>query len=487
MAVAVLLDVMSIQDYIFKSNRLKENLGASYIVEHLYDDEEIETLVESGKGYMGGGNAFFILDSKNDAEKIMKDFTKKLLVNYPGVTVACALEENFNVNSGFRDSMKKLFQKLQENKNRAVPLTHIMPHGITAECPETGLSMEHYQYSEDDSGYISSVSASKLNCTKKAVNSAYSYLKELNLYEKYVFTNEIDKLGQSRDEDSHIAVVHIDGNDMGERFKKCSSLEEIKILSDRVQSAVRESFKYIILKIESEFDNLKKELSLENDEKNRHLPVRPIILGGDDVTFVCDGRLGIYFASLFIKKFEEQKVPDGEPLTACAGVSIVKTKYPFFRAYRLAEDLCRNAKKKRKEEIKKGNSDGSWLDFHASFGGISGTIETIRKKYYINSEGNSVLMRPYRLSDLESMLGGIKKIKLLPRSKIKDLHNALTMNESRWKNVKKQLNFRDHEFPSTIFNTDYSTDFFVNGKTPYYDMIEMIELLPEYVVEEGGF
>ncbi|WP_207680406.1 hypothetical protein [Desulfonema magnum] len=50
----------------------------------------------------------------------------------------------------------------------------------------------------------------------------------------------------------------------------------------------------------------------------------PIILGGDDITFVCDGKLGICFSKLFIEAFEKQSVSFGRELTACAGIAMIR-------------------------------------------------------------------------------------------------------------------------------------------------------------------
>ena len=66
---------------------------------------------------------------------------------------------------------------------------------------------------------------------------------------------------------------------------------------------------------------------------------RALVFGGDDVTFVCDGRLGLSLATLYAREFaaETAKRPECGPLTARAGIAIVKTHYPFARAYALAD------------------------------------------------------------------------------------------------------------------------------------------------------
>jgi hypothetical protein len=94
------------------------------------------------------------------------------------------------------------------------------------------------------------------------------------------------------------------------------------------------------------------------EERAAHLPLipaRPVVLGGDDVTFIVRADLSFEFARVFLEEFEAESkkrlasdLPDvtGLPthLSACAGISIVKSAYPFVQAYELSESLCRFAK-----------------------------------------------------------------------------------------------------------------------------------------------
>ena len=65
MNTAILFDTLSIQNYVFGSNKLKENLGASFLVENVY-----KVLITKEKeqklkvGYIGGGNALVFIDSE---------------------------------------------------------------------------------------------------------------------------------------------------------------------------------------------------------------------------------------------------------------------------------------------------------------------------------------------------------------------------------------------------------------------------------------
>ena len=122
------------------------------------------------------------------------------------------------------------------------------------------------------------------------------------------------------------------------------------------------------------------ELSRHDDDRagRRHtaIPVVPVILGGDDVTVITSGDYALPFAAAYLRHYEEAtgtdpilryltppKGQDTSPMTAAAGVAIVKRNFPFHIAYELAEKLVERAKKVGKTAC----PPCSTLDYHVLF------------------------------------------------------------------------------------------------------------------------
>jgi len=487
---AVLIDTTSIQQYIFSSNKLKTNVGASHIVKSIYDKDHLicqlkkvgdgsdnweqksdaiqiisNNSLEWEIGYIGGGNALIFFKSKGKAINFIKEYTKDLLIKYPGLNTAFGIKEDFDIND-FQNSIKNLHQSLRENKNKYFPRTTLEKFGFTLECKESSESAEFFYPKIGEN--VSSVFKVKYEMEEKVTKILNDKYKEI--LKGYEFPTEFKSISPE-DEQSYIAVVHIDGNSMGKRFEECKNLIEIRNLSKTVAEATENAFKEtleILVKLISDKNLLEEKLGIKLKENK--VPFRPIIIGGDDITFVSHGKLGIFLAKTFIKNFIKQKVSDNKLLSACAGIAIVKTGFPFFKAYQLSEELTKSAKdNSRKIE------NSSYIDFHISSGGFSGSWDDIKENFYQAIEGNAHF-GPYRIDDdndekaLKKLEEKIEKLSNKPKNKVLKLREVIL-------NSKEEIEIFTNE------NNDFSDEkIWENKQTVHFDAIEAMEFYhPELI------
>ncbi|MBE9008451.1 hypothetical protein IQ259_26240 [Fortiea sp. LEGE XX443] len=430
------IDTSGIQDYIFSSNRLRENIGASHLVSEVTGDWVEETLDKLGvlknqqqepietsgfdaeMVYAGGGNTLIVFKSREIAINFTKILSKRVLEETPGINLVVAHADFDWDEDNLYQVVKDLMEgEIDRRKNERIASAPLLGLGVTTTCnstqlPATDRSNKYIQYGDDeeaDSYFISTETKQKL----KAVNRANKKLQEMFADvvdgDIYQFPYRTDHLGRSERESSYAAIVHADGNGMGKRFQKYGEdaknnrdyIQRMRDFSKSVNEAGKNALKAVVQAITKSIQEGKVVGKLgEFQLKNKYLPFRPLVYGGDDITFICEGRLGLELAALFLREFEKQDVADGEKLTACAGVCIVKTHYPFARAYKISEDLCKEAKKFVKQN-KEFEPDGfSAIDWHLAASGLLGSISDIRKLEYQPVDNKDILhleMRPVRL------------------------------------------------------------------------------------------
>lgn len=506
---AVLINSISIQQYIFSSNKLKEQIGASYIVEKLIFNELIPLALKSvfllenepnaneweknttykklqeddsaefEIGYIGGGNALVLFRQAEKVKAFIQDHSLKLLQYFPGVKTVYATDSQFEYEGkAYKDCRDRLSQSIIQNRSFHYCLTLPFKLGIVDDCSFSGESLEHFKIKEN---FYSSVSFSKLN--ENTSENAQTYLTERllneNEREKYAFTNNQEKLGQP-DEKGYIAIVHADGNGMGQLFLEADSLASTRDLSVGTKQYADNVLKALIqdvIKTKPSVENLKSAL----DDKNRpYLPIRPIISGGDDITFVCEGRLGMYLAERLLVHMTQEKIA-GKQIQACAGVVMVHSKFPFYKAYKLCEEVTREAKKYSR------NNEKSWLHYHLSTGGLSGELnEIIEREFVVPGKGN-LKFGPYVINDPDSDKDFYKLKKLIkefadnwPRGKAKELRDVLRRPEADEKYFIASLNVHDNDNKDKLKATIQRTDstLWKEKHTPYFDSIELLDFYP---------
>jgi len=156
------------------------------------------------------------------------------------------------------------------------------------------------------------------------------------------FTRDTDAFGEG-----YLAVVHADGNDIGRLVQRAVGLGNTKALSTALSTATETAAKRAVADLAER----------AGWETRDDAPFRPIVLGGDDLTVITRATEAVPFVHRFLEIFEEEterafrapglrELEVTKGLTACAGIAWVKSGHPFHQAYRLSEELCRDAKRR---------------------------------------------------------------------------------------------------------------------------------------------
>lgn len=461
-----LLEITGIQPYIFGSNQLAQNIGASELVARATTRKVVDTLQELqwssniywkdddtifGPGvqyntnslgdnlrvevvYAGGGNAMLLFREMQDARNFIRKLTRYLVENAPGLRLVAAHSTYNHATNILSDVHHALRGTLAHRKHDHAVSAPLLGLGVTATCVYTGLPAIGFDDDERIVGrdavekiqqysgayqhrHIAAEVAAKLKAERAGKRRLDSVLPQVKGDFGYDFIYDFDEIGD-HDESSYIAVVHADGNRMGERFDEIRHAntsankndDYIKALRDfslkirrRAKRALSETVDYLFASLDSG-DGNGRFGGVVRTPRNRSgdpvLPFRPIVFGGDDITFVCDGRLGLDLAAYYLKAFCREDDPDerlvGGPVSARAGVAVVKTHYPFSRAYDLAEELARQAKSAI-STFNPQKKQSMVIDWHFATTGMLFPIAEIRKKEYQDNKDRSLLMRPVTL------------------------------------------------------------------------------------------
>lgn len=424
--VVTILDITGIQAYIFGSNKLRDNIGASQLIEWATKKWLYETLNQAGGAqitphsddsfstpaiddekvqaeliYAGGGNAIILFANMERAKFWATAYSRHLLQHAPRLGFAIVHSPPF----AWKPESNDLIQIIDDLKNNALLTTKqtaqtsvpLLGLGVTASCQSTGLPAVEYHKEASTYRPVSSEVKAKLThdtqqYADKRFQKMFEPFAQLELKLPYDFDDLVGGEGQSRDQ-GYIAVVHADGNAMGQVFQQIGKrgltnrvyIQEIRTLSAQVQQAGMQALAHALGGLIGPDARL-----ISPFQHRQYFPVRPIVYGGDDVTFVCDGQLGLALAARYLDSFEQTTEDTiGHRLTACAGIAIVKAHYPFARAYDLSEELCRHAKGWARRSC-------SAMDWHIATSGLLGDLDTIREREYTVRYGK-LTMRPISL------------------------------------------------------------------------------------------
>lgn len=443
-------DITGIQEYIFASNRMKENAGASFIVGNLVRTHFVEVLNDLGKSavltnwhkenqgvkifnrstikaevvYIGGGNAVVIYRDWLFYHQVNRSFALKVLTKSASLTMATEAIP-FVKTDNYGEVYQALMKQLAETKSKQIQtkLSQTLP--IFAQEPFKGDAITR----EVDRSYVSTE-----QYLKRTVKQSGSILDK----DDYRFKYETEDLKNEKERDSYIAVVHIDGNGIGAWIKtELTKASQIDMkMSTKKHRALS---KYIT----QQFKDLFEETAEVFRKSRESLPMRPLIIDGDDVTFICQGDLAIPFIQVFFKKLEQKKC---STIRACAGVAFVHGHFPFDLAYEIAEDCCQNAKEVHYKMKEKEGMNKSFFDFYLVRGSY---VKTMMEQRTGQGDISERIYDAKGLLELQTLIVDLNHTKDWPRSRLIALYEAFFESKDAVKMVKDEAESRGYqEIPS---------------------------------------
>lgn len=470
-------DVRGKQEYIFKTNKLKEIVGGSCIIrdcfkEYLFpsaeeymrrkakkegiplsDDEvcgiynyndsekEPEYISEINKGkefsqkafermmqdekcaaryagevvYEGGGNFFVLYKDKETCIEINKIFTRKLLKELYTLKVLCTYIELENGLVNFIEDRKKLHEKhrISEAEESVICPVNTLPFVQVDEVTSLPLT----KYNENTRKKVSTEAEAKL-------------AKHLDVYNEKYGEKDLDKLVTRKGEESLLAVVYIDGNNMGAKVQNVLGTETSY---DQCVKKLRETSEFIQKNyVEDRIKDIDQMLEEKAKKGKKKAGKRLVVFAGDEINLICNARDAYDIAKTYLKGLHQVSWKDStEPCSACAGIAIFHSHAPYAQAYKVAEECCESGKTRMKKLEKAREKEGKskevcYIDVHYCQKGIGMSLDDIREK-----EVGGLISKPWLL-DMEDEKNTTSKMpEDITIMEIEKVVEALQMIESR--------------------------------------------------------
>ena len=433
--VLAVYDFRSKQEFIYRTNRMREITGASELIAGMYErflncenligrirndwagrdpselcdqtgmpsfgDDEIGTVV-----YEGGGNLCVLYRNRECYVQANRVFSMLVLEEAYSLSLiaACAPWEcSGDPDRDFDRARARAYRAFDAKKRTGgggIPC-NVLP--FTQVDAVTYQAIVEKGRRGDDRVELSRESQCKLAAHRDRAQKDRAW----ELQGKFV-----DEIGTEKGEDSLIAVVYFDGNSIGERLKQVRGVRGMRSFSHEVHET-------LVTNTEAA---MKAALLEMTDERQRDY--RVIVDHGDEITLVCNAHAAPIAVDAYFRALE------GTGYHACAGIAICHSHDPFSEVYRIAEECCESGKERNREAQARDEAEGSYVDFHFCRAGITGSLGQVR-----GAQEASLTCRPYRIGESYDRFCAMGELLAssscrLQRSDLKGLGRAVLRGDS---------------------------------------------------------
>ncbi len=423
--VLAMYDVRGKQEFIFRTNKLQEIVGGSWIIRDVFDDYlfpvakslngkdckgiysykreengESEGGFDPKKGFIdhleagyigeviydGGGNFILVFKNKQIFQDVTYAFTKTIMEEIGTLRVlgSCVEIDNFD---DYREDDRRLRAKHRENEAQESIIAPWACLPIVQVDRKTSQPLVDYADRLKGKPYEVSEAIKKKGVDGKLSKESFAkllkYHEELyrinnkqtdkltEIEREFYRKNEkiLDEIVEKKGVDSQLAVIYIDGNNMGAQVQRAT--KDARNYADCSEALRRFSTEIQKIYVEEGVD-----AALKDVDKS----FRIVVSAGDEINFIVKAKDAFKCAYSYL---ENLRVNHNEA-SACAGISVFHSHAPYADAYKIAEEACETGKKMMKKEEMNCTA---FIDYHIGQGATGISLEKIREKD--NAEGVS--------------------------------------------------------------------------------------------------
>lgn len=408
--VLALIETGANQRYLFGTNKLAHAVGASHLTREatttwvreaartragITDVQRVETdgaeiaLTTSGK-------AMVLLPTTEVARDLVFDVTSRGLIEAPGMRLHGAVSDPFEWGRGLPHALEQVHARARHA--RAEAALNDLRFGrlpVISDCRYTPLPAA----CEINEGDTPVPVAHEVVAKARARDDGYRRLREI------VGPDAGDlpaNLGQLETlltgSEKWVGVVHADGNGLGEVFTAFATHLEAAIAHPPTDRQHVDELRRLSVLLDGVTEDSLRDACQQTWSGGVPL-LLPLVVGGDDLTLVCEGRVAHRFAASFAGSFlrRSRGVLDQEDnavvrsimggalavpaVGMSVGVAITKPHFPFSTGHDLAVELLGSAKAVKREllDTQGRTVPSASLDFHVLYDSTVTDLATIRR------------------------------------------------------------------------------------------------------------
>ncbi|MEQ1566458.1 MAG: hypothetical protein ABMA64_12525 [Myxococcota bacterium] len=369
-------ETMAIQAWILSTGRMKDLVGGSNVIEALGAfARERATACGGLVHYAAAGGATIEFPDTSGLERFARWWPVAVDEQAPGLPIVQSWVEQGS------DDVSRLYAALATSRNRSrVALPEAGPW--LRRPPRTGLPATEWR----DGTSVDRMTAAQ----QDAARDGRDELRATLARPQGCGLVDPNRLGQC----ARLAVIHADGNGIGRRIRQLN-LQEVAEFSNTLARATKMAARRATMVVEDD---------------DRVAWLRPVVLGGDDLTVLVRAADALPFVRAYLNAFEEET----GALTACVGVAIVPSSWPFAEAHTLAEQLCGAAK----TGMRRDDGTPSGVAFHRVKTALTGDWSQVVEDE-LTVDGGVLTDGPYGLERLPKLLDLVRVLRKLPRGTVR--------------------------------------------------------------------